>query len=261
VLFKHNSGEHELKADLTIGADGRGSSIRRLAELKLEKTSPPMDVLWFTLPVPEALKGNDVVDVKIGYGTMLVNVNRGDYLQIGYIIMKGSYRELRERGIAYFHAGVRELVPELGETIEEIKDWSQLAILSVVTGRVSQWYKEGMLLIGDAAHVMSPVGGVGINYAIQDAVAAANLLAGPVKENSLTVDVLKTVQDRREKAIIFIQKVQSMVQRRIISSALKSDAPFKPPLPLKIISRIPFLQRRFAKLLAYGLQPEKIILI
>lgn len=258
VKYKYQSSEHQVKADLTIGADGRGSTLRRLAGLKLDKTSPPMDVLWFRLPVPETLTGQGTVGAKIGKGHMLVSIDRKEYLQIGYVIMKGSYRELRESGLDDFKQHITRLMPALASSVNELNDWSQVSILSVVTGRVNQWCKEGLLLIGDAAHVMSPVGGVGINYAIQDGVAAVNILADVIKNKRLTIKSLEVVQKRREPAVKFIQAIQSMIQKRIISSALKSDAPFQPPLPMKLISRVPFLQMKFARLLAYGLQPETV---
>jgi len=258
VKFTYEGNKHELDAGLTIGADGRGSTARRLAKIDLGKTSPPMDVVWFKLPLPTDTEMQEAVSGRIGSGTMIVIINRKEYLQVGYIIMKGAYKELREQGIKHFHEIIKNLAPELANTITEIKDWSQMAILSVVTGRAKQWYKDGLLLIGDAAHIMSPVGGVGINYAIQDAVATVNLLAEPIKENRLTISNLAGVQKRREPAVAIIQKFQSLVQQRIISAALKSDEAFSPPLPMKIISRIPFIRKRLAHFLAFGRCPERV---
>ena len=258
VKFTYEGNEHELDSDLTIGADGRGSTARRLANIKLGKTSPPMDVLWFRLSIPKDTALKESVDIRVGSGTMVIMVNRGDYIQCGYIIMKGSYKELRKEGIEHFQNEIKALAPELTSTISEVSDWKQCAILSVVTGRVEQWYQEGLLLIGDAAHIMSPVGGVGINYAIQDAVATVNLLAEPIKENRLDIIDLAKVQSRRESAVKFIQTFQTFAQKRIIADALKSDKPFSPPLPLKIVSKLPFMRKRIAKFLAYGNCPEKV---
>ena len=258
VRFIYEGNEHELDAGLTIGADGRGSTARRLAKINLVKTSPPMDVVWFKLPLPTDTEMQEAVSGRIGSGTMIVIINRKEYLQVGYIIMKGSYKKLREQGLEHFHEVIKNLAPEIANTITEIKDWSQMAILSVVTGRAEQWYKDGLLLIGDAAHIMSPVGGVGINYAIQDAVAAVNQLAGPIKEDRLTISDLAKVQKRREPAVSIIQRFQSLIQQRVISGALKSDEAFSPPLPMKIISRIPFLRKRLAYFLAYGTRHEKV---
>jgi 2-polyprenyl-6-methoxyphenol hydroxylase-like FAD-dependent oxidoreductase len=258
VKFKQNDSEYELDSILTIGADGRGSTARRLANIKLGKTAPPMDVLWFRVSIPKDAELKESVDIRVGSGTMVVMVNRGDYIQCGYIIMKGSYKELRNEGIEHFHNKVKGLAPELTSTITELSDWKQCAILSVVTGRVEQWYQDGLLLIGDAAHIMSPVGGVGINYAIQDAVATVNLLADAIKEERLSITDLAKVQSRREPAVNFIQTFQMFAQKRIIASALKSDKPFSPPLPLKIVSKLPFMRKRIAKFLAYGKCPERV---
>ena len=258
VKFNYKGNEHELDAGLTIGADGRGSTARRLAKIELGKTSPPMDVIWFKLSLPTETEMQEAISGHIGSGTMIAIINRKEYLQVGYIIMKGAYKELRNQGIEHFHETIKNLAPELSETITEIKDWSQMAILSVVTGRAKQWYKDGLLLIGDAAHIMSPVGGVGINYAIQDAVAAVNQLTDPIKEDRLTISDLAVVQKRREPAVAIIQKFQSLVQHRIISAALNSDKAFSPPLPMKIISRVPFIRKRLAHFLAFGLRHERV---
>jgi 2-polyprenyl-6-methoxyphenol hydroxylase-like FAD-dependent oxidoreductase len=258
VKFTYEDNEHELDCDLTIGADGRGSTARRLAKIKLGKAAPPMDVLWFRVSVPKDAELKESVDIRVGSGTMVVMVNRGDYIQCGYIIMKGSYKELRNNGIENFQKEITELAPELTSIIYEISDWKQCAILSVVTGRAEQWCQDGLLLIGDAAHVMSPVGGIGINYAIQDAVATVNLLADVIKEGCLSIADLVKVQNRREPAVNFIQAFQIFAQKRIIASALKSDKPFSPPLALKVVSKLPFMRRRIAKFLAYGRCPERV---
>lgn len=258
VEYTFEGNEYALDAGLTIGADGRGSTARRLAKIELGKTSPPMDVIWFKLPIPAGSDMKEAVSGRIGSGTMIVIINRKEYLQVGYVIMKGGYKALREQGVEHFHHVIKELAPELGDAVTTIKDWSEMAILSVVTGRVEQWYKDGLLLIGDAAHIMSPVGGVGINYAIQDAVAAVNQLTDPIKQDQLGTADLAKVQKRREPAVAFIQKFQSFVQQRIISDALKSDKPFEPPLPMKIISTIPFIRKKLARFLAYGTRHERV---
>lgn len=258
VKFTYEGNEYALDSLLTIGADGRGSTARRLAKMKLGKTAPPMDVLWFRVSIPKDTALKESVDIRVGSGTMVVMVNRGDYIQCGYIIMKGSYKELRNKGIEHFQDEIKALAPELSSTISEISDWKQCAILSVVTGRVEQWHQAGLLLIGDAAHIMSPVGGVGINYAIQDAVASVNLLADVIKDERLSITDLAKVQSRREPAVKFIQTFQMFAQKRIIAGALKSDKPFSPPLPLKIVSKLPFMRKRIARFLAYGNCPEVV---
>jgi len=258
VKFTYEGNEHELDATLTIGADGRGSSARRLAKIELGKTSPPMDIVWFKLPLPEDVELKEAVGGKLGSGTMVVVVNRKEYLQIGYVIMKGSYKELREKGIESFQETLKRIAPELTSVVSEIKDWSQMAILSVVTGRAEQWYKDGLILIGDAAHIMSPVGGVGINYAIQDAVATVNQLADPLKEDRLAVSDLAEVQKKREPAVAAIQKIQSLIQNRVVASALKSDKDFSPPLPMRIMTKFPFFRKKLAHFLAYGKRHERV---
>jgi 2-polyprenyl-6-methoxyphenol hydroxylase-like FAD-dependent oxidoreductase len=258
VKFTYEGKELELDATLTIGADGRGSSARRLAKIELGKTSPPMDIVWFKLPLPTDTELVEAVSGKLGSGTMIVIINRKEYLQVGYVIMKGSYKELREKGIEDFQETLKKMAPELSSVVTEVKDWSQMAILSVVTGRAEQWYKEGLLLIGDAAHIMSPVGGVGINYAIQDAVATVNQLAVPLKENRLTIIDLAEVQNKREPAVATIQKFQSLVQNRVIASALKSDEDFRPPLPMRILSKFPFVRKKLAHFIAYGKRHERV---
>ena len=258
VKFTYEGNEHEMNATLTIGADGRGSTARRLAKIELGKTSPPMDIVWFKLPLPKDVQLKEAVGGKIGTGTMIVVVNRKEYLQIGYVIMKGSYKALREQGMEHFYDVIKKLAPELSSVIAEIKDWSQMAILSVVTGRAEQWYKDGLILIGDAAHIMSPVGGVGINYAIQDAVAVVNQLTVPLKENRLSISDLEEVQKKREPAVASIQKLQSLIQNRVVASALKSDKPFAPPLPMRILTKFPFVRKRLAHFLAYGRRHERV---
>ena len=212
--------------------------------------------MWFKLP---RLKHADLTggfQARLGTGTMLAILDRGDEWQMGFVILKGSYRDVRNAGIDAFREQLSGLVPGLKESFSHLRDWSQIAILSVVTGRVEIWHRPGLLLIGDAAHVMSPVGGVGINYAIQDAVSAANVLVPPLKQGNVSVHHLAEVQRRRESAVVFIQKLQRVIQNRIIAAALKSDRPFQPPLPMRLLSKIPFFRRKFAQVLAYGLKPE-----
>ena len=219
-------------------------------------TSPPMDVLWFKLPRLEHTGWSGGFQARLGTGTMLAILDRGDEWQMGFVILKGSYRDIRNAGIDAFREQLTSLVPGLKESFFHLRDWSQIAILSVVTGRVEKWHRPGLLLIGDAAHVMSPVGGVGINYAIQDAVSAANVLTPRLKLESVSEQDLAEVQRRRESAVDFIQKVQRLFQNRIIAAALKSDKPFRPPLPMRLLSRSALFRRKLAQVLAYGLKPE-----
>lgn len=258
VIYIKDDQANYVRACLTIGADGRGSTVRQKAGIKLGKTAPPMDVIWFKLPRDQNTGSGNATGARFGTGAMLAMLDRGYEWQLGFVILKGSYKSLREEGMASFHNELIKLAPELKPVLKDLKDWSQCAILSVVTGRVEQWYKPGLLLIGDAAHVMSPVGGVGINYAIHDAVAAANALIEPLLKRNISEMDLADVQYRRERPTRFIQAVQSIMQRRIIANALKSDKPFRPPLIVRILARFSFFQKKVARILAYGLQPETL---
>ena len=258
VAYMKDGALHEVPACLTVGADGRGSGIREKANIKLIKTMPPMDVIWFKLPKEHDPRTENATGGRFGIGAMLAMLDRDHEWQLGFVIMKGSYKTLREKGMPAFHDELLKLAPELKASLQYLQDWSQCSILSVVTGRAERWYKPGLLLIGDAAHVMSPVGGVGINYAIHDAVAAANILTGPLLAGDIKESDLATVQKRREHSIRFIQTVQSIMQRQIISNALHSGRPFKLPFLLRLLSRFTPFQRKLAYLLAYGLRPESL---
>lgn len=258
VIYMKDGTMHEVNACLTVGADGRGSRVREQAALKLIKTMPPMDVIWFKLPKEhDPLTGNSTGG-RFGVGTMLAMLDRDHEWQLGFVILKGSYRTLRERGMEYFHDELLKLAPELIKSLQYLKDWSQCSILSVVTGRVDCWHKPGLLLVGDAAHVMSPVGGIGINYAIHDAVATANLLTEPLLSGNIKETDLAEIQKRRERPVRFIQTVQSVMQRQIISSALKSEQQFRPPVLVRILAGFTVFQKIMAYMLAYGLRPESV---
>ena len=262
VRYEDRSGEqHEVRAVLTVGADGRGSRVRRLAGFEPVKTSPPMDVLWFKLPReegdPEGIVG------RIGRGRIAVMLDRDDYWQAGYVIPKGTFPELRHAGIEELRSQFSGLVPEFAGRLAHLTDWKQVSLLSVESSRCERWYKPGMLLIGDAAHVMSPVGGVGINYAIQDAVATANLLSKPLVESqnrlvALDVGHLRAVQLRRELPTRAIQAAQALMQRRVLAVALGSDTPFKPPLAMRLLLRVPVLRDIPARMVAFGLWPSRV---
>ena len=262
VRYEGADGEkHEVRAILTVGADGRGSRVRRLAGFEIIKTSPPMDVLWFRLPReeddPEGVIG------RFGRGHVAVALDRRDHWQSGYVIPKGTYSELRHTGIETLRQSYAELLPELSDRVGHLEGWKQVSLLSVESSRCPKWYGPGLLLIGDAAHVMSPVGGVGINYAIQDAVVAANALAEPLKKsqsqlNDLDVRYLAAVQRRRELPTRVIQAFQAQIQQRVLAPALGSNQPFAPPALLRLLLRMPFLRSLPAMLVAFGIWPVHV---
>ncbi len=262
VRYEGADGKHEVRALLTIGADGRGSRIRKLAGFELIKTSPPMDVLWFRLPREE--DDPEGVMARIGRGHIVNLLDRFDYWQVGYVIPKGTYPELRAAGIETLRQSFTELIPEFAGRVGHLKDWKQVSLLSVESSRCPKWYRRGLLLIGDAAHVMSPVGGVGINYAIQDAVVAANVLSEPLKSaqtrlQDLDTSYLAAVQRRREWPTRFIQAMQTQIQQQLFARALQSDAPsFTPPLFLRLLLRVPVLRDIPVRIVAFGFWPVHV---
>jgi 2-polyprenyl-6-methoxyphenol hydroxylase-like FAD-dependent oxidoreductase len=261
VRYEGNDGWHEVRAVLTVGADGRGSRVRRLAGFEPVKTSPPMDVLWFKLPRepddPEGAMG------RVGRGHIAILLDRFDYWQAGYVIPKGTFPELRHEGIESLRRSFAELIPEFADRLERLEDWKQVSLLSVESSRCPRWYRPGLSLIGDAAHVMSPVGGVGINYAIQDAVVAANVLAGPLKDSQaqlkdLDTKYLAAVQWRRELPTRFIQTLQTQIQRRVLASVLRSEQPLAPPGWLRLLIRVPLVRSVPARIVGFGLWPVRV---
>jgi len=261
VYYESEDGRHEVRAALTVGADGRGSRTRKLAGIEPVKTSPPMDVLWFRLPRepgdPEGVVG------QFGRGHIAIMLDRDDHWQAGYVIPKGTFPELRHEGMEELRRQFAELIPAFANRLGHLTDWRQVSLLSVESSRCPTWHKPGLLLIGDAAHVMSPVAGVGINYAIQDAVEAANVLTGPLRESQeRLVDVderhLAAVQRRRELPTRVIQAAQAQIQRNVLAPALRSNEPFTPPLPLRLLPRIPILRDVPGRLIGFGLRPARL---
>jgi 2-polyprenyl-6-methoxyphenol hydroxylase-like FAD-dependent oxidoreductase len=248
VRYRGQGGWHEVRAQLTVAADGRFSKLRQLAGFEPVKTSPLMDVLWFRLSRNPGDAEGAGVGGRIGEGHMLAIIDRLDYWQLGYIILKGGYQELRSAGIEKLRESVAQLAPEFADRLGELEDWSQIAFLSVESNRLKQWYKPGLLLIGDAAHVMSPVGGVGINYAIADAVAAANILGELLKRGHVHLWDLAEVQRRRELPVRVIQAFQGFVQKAIIANALNPNRAFQLPAFLKW----PVLRDIPARLIGFG---------
>lgn len=252
VRYRGHGGWHEVRAILTVGADGRNSRLRQLASFESIQTSPPMDVLWFRL---SKQSGDDEGGIgRIGRGHIVVMLDRGDQWQIAYVIPKGGYQEIRAAGMEALRKSIAEVVPELQDRIQHLQDWSQIAFLSVESSRLVRWYRPGLLLIGDAAHVMSPVGGVGINYAIQDAVVAANVLSKPLKQGHVELHELAKVQRQREFPTRVIQAFQSLVQQLIFARVLNSNQLLQLPSWL----RLPWLRELPARLVAYGVFPAHV---
>jgi 2-polyprenyl-6-methoxyphenol hydroxylase-like FAD-dependent oxidoreductase len=249
-------GHLEVRADLVVGADGRHSVVRDKAGLRVEELGAPMDVLWFGLSRrpgdPEASMG------RFDIGRIFITLNRGDYWQCGFVIPKGSVEQIHEKGLAAFRENVATLAPFAADRVGELQDWHAVKLLTVKVDRLTRWYRQGLLCIGDAAHAMSPVGGVGINLAIQDAVAAANLLAVPLRAGQVTTEDLRLVQQRRMWPTRLTQRMQIFMQNRVIRRVLSSTEALTPPLGIQLLARFPFLQRIPARLIGLGVRPEHV---
>jgi 2-polyprenyl-6-methoxyphenol hydroxylase-like FAD-dependent oxidoreductase len=250
------TGPLDVRATLVVGADGRHSAVRKRAELSVEEFGAPMDVLWFRL----SRKPSDPIDPmgRFDTGRIFIMLNRGDYWQCGFVIAKGSLGEIRAQGLPLFRESVAKLAPFAADRVQELQDWEPIKLLTVQVDRLRQWYKPGLLCIGDAAHAMSPVGGVGINLAIQDAVATANLLAQPLRDGQVTEAVLAKVQARRAWPTQMTQRVQLTIQNRVIRRVLDSTVPLTPPYALRLLARFPFLRCIPARLIGLGVRPEHV---
>ncbi|KRE07511.1 hypothetical protein ASE63_22710 [Bosea sp. Root381] len=249
-------GEVTIRADLVVAADGRSSDIRKAAGFEVETLGAPMDVLWFRISRRESDMNQTFG--QIARGRFAVMLNRGDYWQCAYVIPKGALETLRAAGLDAFRRGLATLLPLLADRVGELRDWDDIKLLSVAVDRLTQWWKPGLLCIGDAAHAMSPIGGVGVNLAIQDAVAAANLLAAPLREKRLTDADLAAVQRRRTFPTRATQAMQVAIQNRVINPLLTGSGEVRPPLAVKLLGRFPLLRRIPARLIGMGFRPEHI---
>lgn len=258
VCYMGRDGEHEIRTPVVIGADGRFSTVRERAGLVPIKTSPPMDILWFELPhLPGDVASGRVLG-GFGMGRMLAVFDRFDHWQAGYVFPKGTYQQVRADGLESLRKSIAAIEPSFTHHLESLTDWHQLSLLSVESSRCPKWYLPGLLLIGDAAHVMSPIGGVGINYAIQDAVATANLLGTRLKIRRVSEEDLARVQRRRELPTRLIQRFQTIVQKRVLAPALASAAPSAVPVLVRLFFRIPILRDFPARLVAFGFRREHV---
>jgi 2-polyprenyl-6-methoxyphenol hydroxylase-like FAD-dependent oxidoreductase len=259
VRYKDERGAvREVRAPLTVAADGRASRIGKLAGFEPERQSPEIDVIWLRLPK----KDGDASDEGALYsseGGFMVVLERESEWQAGYVIPKGGYRQLRETGIAQLQQNVARLVPWLADRVGALDDWKKTHMLTVKADRLSRWHKPGLLFIGDAAHAMSPVGGVGINYAIGDAVEAANVLSEKLRDGRPIEEAdLAEIQRRREPAVRTIQRIQGVIQQRIVGETLRHKEQFVPPWPIRLLLRIPYLRDIPARMLAYGPKPYRL---
>ncbi len=248
-------GEVEIPATLTIGCDGRHAISRDAAHLPLHDEGVPIDVLWLRIARqpsdPENALGY------IDYGRLIILINRNDYFQVGYIIAKDSFPQIQQQGIPAFQQSIERIVPFLAGRTAEIDSWDKVKLLTVQVNRLQQWSSPGLLCIGDAAHAMSPVGGIGINIALQDAVATANILTEALLSDALTPHHLNQVQHYRQNAVRNTQRVQ-IFAHRILNRVLENPGPVTPPLALRLLTSIPGFQHLTARFVGMGLQPQHI---
>ncbi|AMA58006.1 hypothetical protein BCCGELA001_18155 [Bradyrhizobium sp. CCGE-LA001] len=257
VRAKTPDGIIDIEADLTIACDGRHSTVRERAGLAVEEIGAPMDVLWFRAGRRPGETEN--VFARVEPGKMMITFDRGDYWQCAYVIAKGQHEAVKARGLAALLDDVVRMAPVLRSGIAEVKSFDDIKLLTVAINRLTRWTRPGLLCIGDAAHAMSPIGGVGVNLAVQDAVATANLLADKLQRGCPSEDELDAVRRRREFPVKMTQRMQVVVQNNIISGALQSgDRPLKVPLIVRLITALPWLQGIPARLLALGVRPEHV---
>jgi 2-polyprenyl-6-methoxyphenol hydroxylase-like FAD-dependent oxidoreductase len=255
VVAQTPNGRIEIRANLVVACDGRHSTIRNAAKLPLIEFGVPMDVLWFRIgrhaDDPERSFGN------INYGRALVLINRSDYFQAGLIIRKGSFEEMKTAGMEAFRETIARIAPYLGDRVHELQSWDDINLLTVKLNRLARWHEPGLLCIGDAAHAMSPAGGVGINLAIQDAVATANLLADALCENGVTRELLACVQRRREFATRMTQAAQANAHK-LFAQLFRQSGPLQPPWQLKAAVQIPGITHMIGRAIGVGVRPEHV---
>jgi 2-polyprenyl-6-methoxyphenol hydroxylase-like FAD-dependent oxidoreductase len=256
VRAKTPNGVLEIRAPLTVGADGRQSVVRERAGLEVIDLGAPMDVMWMRI----SRRPTDPAQT-LGHfdrGKILFLINREDYWQCAFVIPKGTADEIRQRGLEAFRQGIVNLELFLQDRIEELRDWKEVSLLTVTVDRLARWFRPGLLCIGDAAHAMSPIGGVGINLAIQDAVAAANILGPKLRQNNVTENDLQAVQRRRSFPTRATQRLQILIQNNVIRRILGRDETLSVPWPLKLLRRMPILRRIPARVIGLGFRPEHV---
>jgi 2-polyprenyl-6-methoxyphenol hydroxylase-like FAD-dependent oxidoreductase len=256
VRANTKDGSIEIRSDLTVGADGRHSIVRERAGLEVMDLGAPMDVLWMRLRRESGDPGQTLG--RVAAGKVFIMIDRNEYWQCGFVIPKGAAEETRDRGIEKFRQEITNLAPFLQNRVGELRDWNDVNLLTVTVDRLKKWFRSGLLCIGDSAHAMSPVGGVGINLAIQDAVAAANTLVPRMAAGDVHDSDLEAVQRRREFPTRATQRLQIAVQNRVIRRVLGSSAPLKPPFLLRLVRQFPVLRRIPARVIGIGFRPEHI---
>ena len=255
LRFRGPQGDGEIHAVLTVGADGRDSVVRKQSGITVEETSAPMDVFWFR--ITRRPDESDAIQARLRQGHFAVFINRNDYWQVAYVIPKGAVDDIRPGGIESFRRTLLLLAPELGERVREIRGWDDVKLLTVRSNHVHRWWRPGLLLIGDAAHAMSPIGGVGLNLAVQDAVAAYNILVGALKRGEITDQLLARVERRRRLPATLTQRLQSLVQSTVVKPVLAGRTT-RLPLPARVLLRTPYLDRIPARVVGVGVRPERV---
>lgn len=257
VRYRDSEGIHEIQAHLTVACDGRFSRTRQLAQMELRTTSSPLEMLWLNLP-----RRSDDPDaagaLHFSPGQFAFLLDRDDHWQVGLAIAPGSYPQVRARGIENLRTIIPVILPWLADRVDHLQDWKQVTLLSVGGSRLKRWYRPGLLFIGDAAHVMTPVGGFGINLAIQDAVAATNILARSLKDGKVSTATLAKVQRQRELPTKIIQKLQTNLQRKVHSDALDTEKSFEVPLFVRVTRHIPVIRDLQANIVAFGIRTERL---
>lgn len=256
VRARTQEGERATRADLVIGADGRHAITHERGGFEIRDFGVPIDVLWTKISKRESDPAQS-----LGFfrrRRLLVLLDRGDYFQVGFVIPKGTFEEIKQRGFAKFHADIGAMAPFLHDRVAELDDWSKIKLLTVQINRLRRWAREGLLCIGDSAHAMSPAGGVGINFALQDAVATANLLAAKLRQGPVTIHDLDKVQERREWPVRLIQRMQVFIHRRVVSAAPSDRDSDSVPFIGRLFRWFPFLRRLPARFIGIGPRPEHI---
>ncbi|WP_229309073.1 FAD-dependent oxidoreductase [Hyphomicrobium album] len=248
-------GPLEVRAKLTVGCDGRKSTVRAKAGLEVEDIGAPIDVFWMRV---SRRPDDPPSGGRLNAGSFFAMLDRGDYFQLAYVIPKDTAEKLREQGLPAFREIIAKALPFLADRVDELKTWDDVKLLTVSIDRLRTWYRPGLLCIGDAAHAMSPIGGVGINLAIQDAVAAANILWKPLKDGTLSTFDLAKVQHRRTFPTRVTQRLQVLAQNRIVQPVLSSNQPLQAPRAVSLFNRLPFLQRIPARIVGVGVRPEHV---